>query len=68
MNIDIILSSFIQLCTPVAKSVLLSTKLAAQNKHFSAPSALKLTYRHLGFKHFPGSDTPGCLLEGKRRG
>jgi len=34
---------------------LLSTKLALQNKHFSAQNALKLIYRHVGFQNiFPG--------------
>ena len=32
-------------------------KQALQNKHFSAKSALKLTYRHLGFKKNSGDDT-----------
>jgi len=36
------------------------TKLALQNKHFSAQNALKRAYRHLGFqkKKFPGVTIP----------
>jgi len=36
--------------TPVAKFVLLSTKLALQNKYFSAQNAVKFTSGHLGFQ------------------
>jgi len=47
--------------TPVENFVLLSTKLALQNKHFSAQNALKLTYRHLGFQKFSRGETPDLL-------
>ena len=60
--------SFNNRSTPVEKFVLLSTKLALQNKHFSAKNALKLTYRHLGFQKFSRADTPGPPLEGKGEG
>ena len=54
--------------TPVENFVLLSTKLALQNKHFSAQSALKLTYRHLGFQKFIPGMTSRRERGRKRRG
>ena len=51
--------------TPVQKFVLLSTKLALQNKHFSAQNVVKLTYRHLGFQKFSRGDIPEPPLEGE---
>jgi len=54
--------------TPVEKFVLFSTKLALQNKHFSAQNALTLTYRHLGFQKFSRGETPRPPLKGKEEG
>ena len=53
---------------PVEKFVLLSTKLALQNRHFSAQNALKLIYRHLRFQRFSRGWHPQNPLRRERGG